>query len=675
MQRPTFPRCGSIRGRLPGLLLGFAIALLAASAADAQCRNPGQSCGILGGSCCSGSSCVLAICVANPSCQGENGLCTSSSQCCGSRVCEVGFCQTPVDLGDACGPASPCKSGLVCDPLAGFVCVDQDTDIGNACGPLVQCADGGVCDPLAGFVCVAETTPTVGQACGPLFPCAEGLFCDPLAGFVCVDQTAGEGAPCGPLAQCNEGLFCDPLAGFRCVPAAGVDEPCGPGVPCGDGLQCSLALRCSSIPAQAGETCDVTAPCGDGLFCQPGIPQRCREYRKPGEGCSAVNPCIAGASCEVCFTEGCNAPLQCFWNANEGAISEQTCRALRSPGIARSVEGSSLTKTVASGNGIGIVASESQAFGVAYGQDGRYGCFTALCGGIFTDVSIEGLFLSVGFYNDFDAVGGMSFVNLQSAQTPFNLLSYTASQAFERFGNDFPPITGELIGTEAAFGLGAGLNPSPFTAGSFYCETVLDTVIDPAMGDAAVSLAVPSSTVVNNGFTENLFGWTCVGDGACTLSDDDALESAVSGSGEVTSPPNGIDPAIAYLASSCTSVTPGEGYTISAWTKTLGAIPGELVAYWNAGLDCDGPLVRMDPLGESPADETWREVRVARQAPLGAQSVQLLMSAERDPATGALSTSRVDVVLIPAPSAMALAVTALGTVLGAIALRRRHDRR
>ena len=802
MRAPATPSRFCPRRLLLGLALGFALTLtltlLAPTSAEAQCRGPGEACGILGGSCCSGATCILAVCVSTPSCQGEGGLCTSSSQCCGSRVCALGFCTTQRSLGEACGPGAPCQSGLVCDPLAGFVCVDQtadlgdacgplvqcdsglvcdplagfrcvdqtadlgdacgplvqcddglvcdplagfvcvnqtaglgdacgplvqcggglvcdplagfrcvddtavlgqacgplvqcasglvcdplagfvcvdqNTDIGNACGPLVQCAEGGVCDPLAGFVCVPETTPTVGQACGPLFPCADGLFCDPLEGFVCVDQTAGEGAPCGPLAQCNDGLFCDPLAGFRCVTAAGVDEPCGPGVPCDDGLQCSLALRCSNVPARAGETCDATAPCGDGLFCQPGIPQRCREYRKPGEGCSAVNPCVAGASCEICFTEGCNAPLQCFYNSNEGAISEQTCRALYSPGIASSVEGSSLTKTIAAGNGIGAIASESQAFGVAYGQDGRYGCFTAFCGGIFTDVSIEAAFLSVGFYDDFDAVGGMSFVNLQSAQTPFNLLSYTASQSFERFSDDFPPVTGELIGTEAAFGVGGGLNPSPFTAGSFYCETVLDTVIEPAMGDAPVTLAVPPPVVGNNGFTEGLDGWSCVGCEGCALSDDDALGSGLSGSGEVTSPPLSVEPGIAYLASPCTSVSPGQAYTISAWTRTFGARPGELVAYWNAGLACDGPLVRMDSLAASPADDTWRQAMAVRQAPMGAQSVQLLMSAERDPVSGAPSTSRIDVVLIPEPSALALAGAALGTVVGVAALRTRRTR-
>jgi len=56
------------------------------------------------------------------------------------------------------------------------------------------------------------------------------------------------------------------------------------------------------------------------------------------------------------------------------------------------------------------------------------------------------------------------------------------------------------------------------------------------------------------------------------------------------------------------------------------------------------------------------------------QSVQLLMSAERDPGSGAPSTSRFDVVLIPEPSSLALSVVALGVVVGVAALRERRRR-
>jgi len=56
------------------------------------------------------------------------------------------------------------------------------------------------------------------------------------------------------------------------------------------------------------------------------------------------------------------------------------------------------------------------------------------------------------------------------------------------------------------------------------------------------------------------------------------------------------------------------------------------------------------------------------------QSVQLLMSAERDPGSVAPSTSRIDVVLIPEPASLALSVVALGVAVGVAALRERRRR-
>ena len=743
--------------------VGLGLALALPLDAAAQCRTPGQTCGILGGSCCSGSSCAIGICVAN--CAGDGGLCLSSSGCCGERVCALGFCQTPRSLGQACGPGLPCRSGLscdplsgfvcignadlgeacgpfvqcnpglscdplsgfrcianaglgeacgpavacnpglvcdplagfrcvdqtatlgqacgplvqcesglVCDPFAGFVCVDQSVGQGQACGPLVQCNAGLVCDPLAGFRCVPATTPGLGQACGPLFPCADGLVCDPLVGFVCVDRSVGEGTACGPLVQCDEGLFCDPLAGFRCVSAAGVDQACGPVVACEAGLQCTAAFRCAHAPARVGETCGIGTGCEEGLYCQLGLPSRCRELKKPGEGCSAFHPCVAEASCQPCLVDGCSAPLQCFPNANQGILSEQTCRTLHSPGLAKASQDIDLAMTFGIGNEAAALLGESQAIGVAYGQDGTFGCFTTLCGGINADVGIE-TFASVGFYLDFGSVGGSSFANIQEAQLPGNLLNFSTSQVFARDPGELVPSSPvTLIGTEDTFSVGVGPNILPFSAASLLCETVLDTVIAPGMPDAPAALAVAPPVLRNPGFAVDLAGWSCIGEGTCAHVDDGPTGAEGAGAGEVESPPPGANPGVAYLASGCTAVMPGRPYRITAYVKTFGARPGVLLASWNAGLDCDGPLVAQQALGSSPADETWRRVAAQRSAPAGAQSVRLLISAERDPASGAESTSRIDAAQIPEPAAGVRLGAALLALAGIAARRRGAER-
>jgi hypothetical protein len=423
-------------------------------------------------------------------------------------------------------------------------------------------------------------------------------------------------------------------------------------------------LRCSHDPARAGETCDATAPCGEDLFCQPGLPQRCQALRRPGEGCSVVNPCIAGASCEACFVNGCNAPFQCFWNANEGAITEQQCRTLYSPGLHQAAEDSNLTMTYALGDGIAAVVGESQSFGVAYGQDGRYGCYTTLCGGINADVSIE-VFACVGFSTSFDVVGGQSFANFQEVQLPGNLLNFATSQIFARDG--LLPLP-ELTGTEDCLAVGVGPNILPFSAGSFLCETVLDTVIEPGMEDPPAPLAVAPGVVRNSGFTFDLAAWTCAGGGACSWVDDDAAGSAVSGAGQVTSPPSGSASASGRLVSSCVGVTPAQEYLLSAWVETTGARESTLSAVWNAGLDCDGAVVRRDTVGSSPPDDTWRELSARLDAPLGAQSLRLQVSAERDGDTA--GAARIDLVRVPEPSGTLSRLVALLS-LGLLALRAR----
>jgi len=524
--------------------------------------------------------------------------------------------------------------------------------------------------------CPSEVEPVCAAGCD------EGLASNPTT-TLC-EVPGSPGSPCGPGVPCSAGLTCDPFSGFVCVEKKGAGESCAnPFEKCAEGLQCTLALQCSHEPARVGETCDATAPCGDGLYCQAGVPQRCREYRKPGQGCSVVNPCIDGASCEPCLTDKCHSPLQCFWNANNGAITEQQCRTLFSPGDSQLAQDEGLTLTYAAGDGISAGIAESQSFGFAYGADGRYGCFTTFCYGIDVDASVEA-FIAVGFYDDYDDVGspdgGLSYINVQEAQIPGSLLNFSAAQIYERFG-DFPDFTtGDLVGGEDALSVGVGASPSPFAAGSFLCETVLDTVIDP-FGVGTEPPPPPTRTpslsrsgLVNPDFDEDLDGWTCENGGVCSWDPDDPAASTVSGSGRITSPPPEGPSNGGRLGSVCMSVEEGRPYLLSAWLKTTGALDGTAYAIWSSSESCYGGVVGRSSLATSPPDNTWRRFETQVEAPPGAVGVVVKATASRDELSGTPGTTLLDAVYVPEPG-RGLPLLAAGLGLGAVLLARRRGRR
>lgn len=498
----------------------------------------------------------------------------------------------------------------------------------------------------------------------------------------CGDCSAKGQIPCPVEAEpwctagCDPGLFeqfglCSD--GSISFPDAGPNETCAPGiVGCESGLQCTAALLCSHEPAREGETCDVSAPCAPGLYCQAGIPQVCKRKRTVGEGCSVFKPCAEGLSCEACFTESCNAPFQCFPNANEGAITEQQCRQLYSPVIADGITGGADALTWAGGNAVTAGASEAQAFGVAYGPNGEFGCYTSFCYGVTVDLSITAAFTSIGAYTSFDAVGGESFVNTQTAQTPFDFLSFSFSQVYERFGDGFPPVTGDLIGVEDALAVGAGANPSPFSAGSMYCETILDPVsLDPGQNATPPLVLPPLEYIVNGDFESDLYGWTCTNGGRCGWSWDSPFSPASPGAGRVRSPSAGELEDLGGIDSSCVQVQEGVPYQPSVWIKTTGGVQGSASIRWSESEDC-ADFFMGQPIGSSPPDGVWRKVSADLPAPEGARSAWLRAIAIRHWEDGEASTTYIDRAYIPEPGSAA-AVAAAAAALGGLAARRRRN--
>ncbi len=310
------------------------------------------------------------------------------------------------------------------------------------------------------------------------------------------------GASCAPGFPCKDGLTCDESR-LQCVGKAKAGQSCvNPFVGCEDGLSCTGALECSNSPARLGQTCDAFNPCGDGLFCQPGLPQRCVARRVVGEGCSAFNPCVSGTSCEACFTEGCNAPFQCFPNPNEGAITAQQCQELFSPAIRRQLmstdESFPLTQTYGSGSAIAAGEGFSLEVGTVYSPLGEYGCYRTQCNTAGLDLGAN-VYGAIGFYDFFTDVAGASF-NIFQGVSAFEVVSFNTSQILA--GTQIPDPTGgakvtvsvdspaRLIGTADAFGLGLP-SPLPVAGGIAMCTTTVDELDVSGAGSAAVLIPPP----------------------------------------------------------------------------------------------------------------------------------------------------------------------------------------
>ncbi|MEX2207653.1 MAG: DUF4215 domain-containing protein [Myxococcota bacterium] len=480
-----------------------------------ECRHSpprtGELCGT-GVPCASGLTCSADIAgrcylpgQSGDACSGVGqGSCASGLLCDLNRTCR----HDPPELGEPCGTGVPCASDFTCSAAVGGVCeargqsTDSCTGIGQG-----SCASGLVCDFLGEC---RHSPPELGEYCGTGVPCIASLGCSAEIAGRCEPRDES-GEVCSGVGQgsCEAGLVCDLNRTCRHDPPE-LGEPCGTGVPCIASLGCSAEIggvceardvageTCSGIgqgsceaglvcdflrvcrhdPPAQDEPCGIGVLCSAGLFCQPGS-QRCRVSKTVGEGCSAFNQCRQGLSCEPCFTEGCRYPLQCFPNANDGAISQQACLTLYSQGLHQAAKDLGLGMTYGAGNGFSAGISESQQFGVAYGPDGRYGCFTELCGGVDIDVEISH-FVCVGFNQTYAGIRGSSFEIVEEAEIA-GVVNFSTSQGFEITSFD-PLQLGPLSSTEdcVALGVSPDLGLWPVSAGGYVCETVLDTVIGEA---------------------------------------------------------------------------------------------------------------------------------------------------------------------------------------------------
>ena len=320
--------------------------------------------------------------------------------------------------------------------------------------------------------CPASAEPICGG-------CDEGHQLNPNLGLC--QLPGAPGLSCDVISGCGNGLLCDGELG-QCLPPPGeAGSACNPLMPCADGYTCTTSFECAHEPfALEGDTCDgILTTCADGLFCDTTtFPRRCVEpLRKPGESCNNGIECGADATCSFAVTQGGQIEQQCHPKFdpifNGFSISPEQCEAFYSAEVAASVTDGAITR--AGGGGVVAIVGTAFSVGVAYGGNGEYGCFSAACVGVDTDVAIEA-FASSGSYISYGDIAGTSATLVAEAQIPFSPVNVFTVD----ITNDV-----EDIGQEYGTALGGGLSPIPVAAGVYSCETDLMTLYSPTQGGAS----------------------------------------------------------------------------------------------------------------------------------------------------------------------------------------------
>ncbi|MEZ4281636.1 MAG: hypothetical protein R3F21_18695 [Myxococcota bacterium] len=474
-------------------------------------------------------------------------------------------------------------------------------------------------------------------------------------------------------AGCDAGLVSNPVTTLCGFGSPG--SPCGPGVPCaekGSPVILSrassasrprasalrpqslpemrrrpavhLALVCSHDPARENEPCDILhGALRQRPLLQARHPQgSAPPIASPGKAAPSSIPASPGRPARPA-SRAMPFAVPVFLELRTTARSPSSNAALYSGGLpVRQNEG--LTMTYASGDGVSIVASESQAFGFAYGQNGEYGCFTSFCYGIDIDVSIGG-FISVGQNDDFDGVDELSWNSVQELGVPGDILSFSFTQSYPRVG--LLPVAMRRPATRrrcrsvsapilAVLGRRLPLHHRArpdLRPGRRRLRT-------PAAASAAGRGQRDRRCPVRYGARRlDLRG----NGGVCSWVEDDPMASTISGSGEVLSPP-GFG---GRIVSNCVSVTPGEQYEIDAWIKDALRLRREPLCQWTASSNCIG-LVSNQFLLNPPADNVWYEYRDILTAPPGAFG-RVKATSAGDAGTGVSGATQIDGVYLPEP--------------------------
>jgi hypothetical protein len=321
---------------------------------------------------------------------------------------------------------------------------------GDGCSFFSQCCDGFSCQP---FLQKCYHSPRLeGEPCMAGYGCADGLTCE--AGTHVCRAPGRQGDPCHATRPCGDGLTCE--AGTHVCRGPGREgDPCHATRPCGGGLTCEAGTHVCRAPSGVGEACHATRPCADGLSCQPGVHKCYHVPRWPNE------PCVAGHECQPGFT--CAPFVQKCMPGELDLSSSALCSSLRVPELSDAARKAGIAMSYSGGGAAAVGVFESIESGGVYGEQGQFGCFVTVCGGVQTDISIS-TYGTFGMYNSWNDFAGLSFVTTQGASLPLvEFGGFTTAQVLS--------TEGKLIGSANSLSIGAGL--LPVQAGGLSCCTIV----------------------------------------------------------------------------------------------------------------------------------------------------------------------------------------------------------
>lgn len=299
----------------------------------------------------------------------------------------------------------------------------------------------------------------------PCEGCDAGTTYDSTTGLCLTPSTIG--ALCDGSIGCADGLLCDPEEAL-CFVNAQAGETCAiNGMQCADGLECTEWFECANAPAQVGQTCGPLNNCGDGLRCIAGLPSRCEKVPTIGERCNLLKGCVQGA---VCALSDIEVPI-CYPDPFLESISDSQCLGFYSAETAANYAGQNIILESGTTTSVAL-QPETQSHGVAYGENGEFGCFSSSCSGVEISSPLYAeLFFSKGAYTSFDGIGGSSVAVAIGLDSPGSLFSV----GFASVTAADDPNT--EIGQERPFSTGVAAIGPPVALGRHECETSLNQII------------------------------------------------------------------------------------------------------------------------------------------------------------------------------------------------------